>query len=59
MSWQQDISAKIGELEATPVIRFDIDQELTEAQKKQAQANVSKSVTVSLISDDNYSVTVF
>ena len=58
-NWQQEIEEKLQELEATPVIRFDVEQNLTAAQKKRAPDNVSKSVSVGLISGDNYSITFF
>jgi hypothetical protein len=59
MSWRQQVMAQIEEVDDAPVIRFDRVQNLTEAQQKQAQDNLSTSATVSLISDDNYKITVF
>jgi hypothetical protein len=59
MSWRQQVIAQIEEVDDAPVIRFDRAQNLTEAQPKQAQDNLSTGATVSLISGDNYSITVY
>jgi hypothetical protein len=59
MSWRQQVIAQIEEVDDAPVIRFDRAQNLTEAQQKQAQDNLSTGATVSLISGDNYSITVY
>jgi hypothetical protein len=59
MSWETEVGIKVAELENTPVIRCDIQQLLTDEQKETAHKNIAKNATVTLISDDNYTITVF
>ena len=57
MSWEQDISEKLGELE-TMAVRFDVDQELSEAQKNRARNNIGVNATATQISGNDYMITL-
>ena len=58
MSWDQDISKKISQLEQA-VVRFDIEQKLTNTQKQTARTNIDIELsTATLISDNNYKITI-
>ena len=58
MSWDQDISKKISQLEQA-VVRFDIEQKLTNTQKQTARTNIDIELsTATLISDNNYKIVI-
>lgn len=57
MSWEEDISKKIQQLEEAAV-RFDIDQHLNNTQKQTAKNNIEIGSTATLISGDNYKITI-
>jgi len=56
MSWQEDISSKLQQASEIAV-RFDMEQELTAAQKQTAKNNVGVDATASNISGDDYKIT--
>ena len=56
MSWQQDISQLLTELEETAV-RFDIVQDLTVTQKNTAKTNIGfYGASATQIEADNYKI---
>lgn len=56
MSWEQEISEKLQEAQSIAV-RFDVKQELTEAQKSTARNNIDTKTTVSQVSGEDYKIT--
>ena len=56
MSWEQDISTQLEELESIAV-RFDIDQNLTQTQKNTAKNNIAIGATVTQVSGNDYKIT--
>ena len=57
MSWEQDISKKLQELQDISV-RFDIDQELTETEKARARSNISIGSSATVITGNDYKITL-
>ena len=56
MSWEQDISQKLTELEGAAV-RFDVTQNLTRTQKNTAKLNIGFSgASATQIEDQDYEV---
>ena len=57
MSWEQDISKKIDELENSAV-RFDVQQHLSNTQKLTAKTNIEIGSSAKQIEGDNYKITL-
>ncbi|MBQ1791867.1 MAG: hypothetical protein II008_16945 [Oscillospiraceae bacterium] len=56
MAWEQDISEQLQEVQDTAV-RFDIPQDLTNAQKARAKSNIDiTGASVTLISGNDYKI---
>lgn len=55
--WEQAIAEKLQELNSIAV-RFDIEQELTDAEKARARNNISAGATATQVSGDNYKITI-
>ena len=59
MSWEQDMTQKIQELENTPVARFDIVQTLTNTQKNTAKTNIGfVGASATQIEGQDYKITM-
>lgn len=56
MSWEQEISAQLQE--AQIAVRFDIQQQLTDTEKATARNNISIGATATLISGNDYKITI-
>jgi hypothetical protein len=57
MSWEQDISEQLQEVQDVAV-RFDIPQELDNTEKATARSNIGIGATATLISGDDYKITI-
>ena len=57
MSWEQDISQLLQELEEAAV-RFDIEQELTSVEKSTARTNVGFGASASQIEGTDFKITM-
>jgi hypothetical protein len=57
MSWEQDISEQLQEVQDVAV-RFDIPQELDNTEKARARSNIGIGATSTLISGDDYKITI-
>jgi hypothetical protein len=57
MSWEQDISEQLQEVQDVAV-RFDIPQELDNTEKARARSNIGIGATATLISGDDYKITI-
>ena len=55
MSWEQEITAKLQELQSIAV-RYDITQYLTETEKQRARNNISFGATSTQVSGDEYKI---
>lgn len=58
MPWEQEISELLQEAENTPV-RFDVQQEQTNAKKQTARTNIGIGASASNISGDDYKITLW
>ena len=58
MSWEEEITQKLLELDNTPIVRVDKQQEITQAQKLIAGANLGITASATLISGDEYKITM-
>lgn len=57
MSWEQDITEQLQEVQDVAV-RFDIPQELDNTEKARARSNIGIGATATMISDDDYKITI-
>lgn len=57
MSWEQDISEQLQEVQDVAV-RFDIPQDLDNTEKARARSNIGFASAATLISGDDYKITV-
>jgi hypothetical protein len=57
MSWEQDIAEQLQEVQDVAV-RFDIPQELDNTEKARARSNIGIGATATLISGDDYKITI-
>lgn len=55
MSWEHEIIEKIDELE-NAVVRFDVNQQLSETEKLTAKTNIGFHATSTQVSGDNYKI---
>lgn len=55
--WEQEISELLQELQEISV-RYDIEQELTDAEKARARSNISIGATATQVSGDDYKITI-
>ena len=56
-SWEQEITQQLQAAQEVAV-RFDIPQELTDAQKQTARTNISVTATATNTSGDDYKITM-
>jgi hypothetical protein len=56
-SWEQEITEELQAVQDVAV-RFDIPQQLTTIQKSTAKGNISIGSSASIISDDDYKITL-
>ena len=57
MSWEQDVTEQLQEVQSIAV-RFDIQQELTSAEKATAKSNIDIGASVTQVSGDDYKITL-
>jgi hypothetical protein len=57
MSWEQDISEKLQEVQDVAV-RFDIPQDLNNTEKTTARTNIGIGATATLNGGDDYKITL-
>lgn len=57
MSWEQEITEQLQEV-SDMAVRFDIQQDLTSAEKSQAKSNVGIGATATQISGNDYKITL-
>ena len=57
MGWEEEITAMLQDA-SDSVVRFDIEQNLTSAEKNVAKSNVGIGATVTNISGDDYRIEI-